>query len=457
MPDASRGNSAVDAADIVGGTELTGTVRTTGFKHSLVTCVAAACLGAAPVHIANIPDIAETEFLGRLLRGIGAGVSFEAYGMTIDPATMATAELDPADVGAIHGSVYLAPALLARFGSVQMPSSGGCQIGSEGGARPVNQYIDVLGRFGAKARYTDCGFAATATGLRAAEIDLLDYTEDPGRRTGPLYSGATKFAILLAVAAPGISVLHNPYPKLDVHDMVSLLTEMGARIEYSSDATLVVHGGIDRLHAPVTFALSADLIEVMTWLSAGLAYSDAGITITGEGMRRALEGLAPELAALSAMGGSIAVTGDSVVVRKTERLRAHDIVIESHGVFSDSQPFFVLAACLADGISRITETVWPARCGYISELIRLGPRIQQSGQTIFVEGGYPPRIPGQHLHADDLRAAAALVLAALNVPGHTRVYGTHHLRRGYADLTGQLRSLGADVRAAPQQWPAPPE
>jgi UDP-N-acetylglucosamine 1-carboxyvinyltransferase len=443
----SYGALVPDVVDVVGGHELSGTVQTGGFKHSLVTCVAAACLGSAPIQIDNCPGITETAVLGRLLRRLGAGVIFSGSSMTVDPAGLTSGDLDPEDAAAIHGSVYLAPSLLARFGAVQMPASGGCRIGPGSGARPVSHYLSVLSRFGADTRLIDgLGFRASATRLRAAEIDLLDYTSDRSIKTGPLYSGATKFAILAAASSRGTSVLRNPYPKPDVRDLVALLEAMGADIQTLPDDTLIITGGLDRLCRPVTFSLSPDLIEVMTWLAAGIAHSPAGIVICGRGMHRSLAALAPELAVLRTMGVETGPADDtSITVRRHRDLRPADVLVASHSVFSDSQPFLVLLACLAQGTSRITETVWPGRLSYVAELRRLGAPVRQDGHVLTIEGASAPKVACLDLRAGDLRAAAALILAALHVDGPSAIHGARHLARGYADLPGQLRALGADV------------
>jgi UDP-N-acetylglucosamine 1-carboxyvinyltransferase len=440
-----------DVVDVSGGHELYGTVQTGGFKHSLVTCVAAACLGSAPTRIDNCPNIAETDVLARILRCLGAAITVSGSSLTIDSARLMGRDLDRTDVASIHGAVYLAPALLARFGVVQMPASGGCRIGQGSGARPIGQYLSVLSRFGADAQLVDGdGFIASATRLRATEIDLLDYTSDRGLKTGPLYSGATKFAILAAAAAHGTSVLRNPYPKPDVRDLTALLVVMGADVETRPDDTLIITGGLDRLRRPAAFSLSPDLIEVMTWLAVGIAHSPDGIVISGHGMSRSLAGLAPELAVLRAMGVEIGPIDDgSVTVRQHRDLRPADLLVASHGVFSDSQPFLVLLGCLARGTSRITETVWPGRLSYVAELTRLGVSARRSGSVLRIEGPSAPWVPGLDLHAGDLRAAAALVLAALHVDGPSAIHGARHLARGYQDLPGQLRALGADV--APRQ------
>jgi UDP-N-acetylglucosamine enolpyruvyl transferase len=317
-----------EVVDVSGGHELCGTVQTGGFKHSLVTCVAAACLGSAPIRVDNCPDITETMVLGRILRGLGAGVTVNGSSLTVDPARMMRQDLDSADVASIHGAVYLAPALLARFGVVQMPAGGGCRIGQGSGARPISQYLSVLSRFGADVQLLNGdGFIASATRLRATEIDLLDYTSDRSLKTGPLYSGATKFATLAAASAQGASVLRNPYPKPDVRDLAALLAAMGADIQTRPDDTLIITGGLDRLRRPAAFSLSPDLIEVMTWLAAGIALSPKGIVISGQGMKRSLTGLAPELSVLRAMGVEIGPVDDtSVTVRQHQHLRPVDVL-----------------------------------------------------------------------------------------------------------------------------------
>jgi UDP-N-acetylglucosamine enolpyruvyl transferase len=443
---ATNVRSAPNTVVVRGGRQISGTVETSGFKHSLVTAVAAACLGQTTVRIDNCPAITEATVLAELVRAAGGSADLTGSSLLLDASGIATPELDPGLVAAIHGSVYLAPALLVRFGSVTVPGSGGCRIGSgAGNGRPVEHYVDVLGRFGATASvHTDGGFTATADALRPTEIDLFDYTEG-GSRSGPCYSGATKVAVLAAAGAKGISVLRNPYPKPDVTDMIALLTLMGADIEQPGDDLVVVNGDPDRLRLPTSWTLLPDLMEIVTWICVGATVCPDGLTVTGPQMRKAALALAPEIAVLDEMGVPVEVGVSSITTRPPTRPAVIDVTAASHGVFSDSQPFIALLACAADGVSHIRDTVWTRRFGYADQLNRLGTTMRQSRGQLSITGPRPPFLSGQRLSASDLRAAAVLLIAALQVPGRTDIDGLHHLARGYADLPGELVRLGAEI------------
>jgi UDP-N-acetylglucosamine enolpyruvyl transferase len=437
---------------VSGGRLLSGSVRTSGFKHSLVTVLAAAAAASATVRIRNCPDITETRVLAELLRAHGARASYAGSTLTVDAGELhpprGDADADRIDADRIHGAVYLVPAVLRRTGVAQLPVAGGCQIG-DGPAmrRPVEQYVSVLQRFGARlSQLPDGRWEVRADVLRGTDVDLLDYAADRRLRSGPLYSGATKMALLTAVVSQGVSTLRNLYPKPDVTDLVDVLRDLGADLESPRDGTVVVHGrGGDDLCRDAEHTLLPDLIEIVTWLCAGLTLSAESLRIQGAGMDRALRALAPELAALERMGAPIDAGPSTVVVARADRLNPIDLTAASHGVYSDSQPFFSLLAAQADGTSRITDRVWRNRFTFTGGLAALGMRIRRDGDTVSIAGPCRPARVGQRVVAPDLRAAAVLLLAALAVPGTTRIAGSHHLARGYPDLPGALRGLGAQI------------
>ncbi|MGW1835155.1 hypothetical protein [Streptomyces sp. NPDC002067] len=436
---------APDRLTVRGGSPLHGTVTTSGFKHSLVTTVAAACLGQGTARIANCPAIAETGTLAALVEQLGGEARLSGTELTLDPSGIDTAAPDPELSASIHGSVYLAPMLLARFGSVTMPGTGGCRIGGEAqGRRPVSHYVDVLERFGARGRtYDDGGFTVRADGLRACALDLADYWTSRG--SGPYHSGATKVALLAAAVARGTSVLDHVYAKPDVLDMVPLLRQAGVDIETPAPGRLVVHGVPDRPAGASRTVLPPDLIEVVTWCCASVLCPE-GLTVTGAGMDRAARALAPELAVLRELGVPLETGPDTLTAGPVTTPPAPvDVLVTADGVFSDSQPFLALLASLAEGTSRIQDTVWTSRFGYAEQLTELGVKLDVRDATVSVHGPWTAAVPGRRLVAGDLRAAAVLLLAALHVPGTTRLEGMGHLARGYADLTAQLVGLGADI------------
>ncbi|MEV0261223.1 hypothetical protein AB0I49_07750 [Streptomyces sp. NPDC050617] len=434
-----------------GGRTLSGDVRVPGFKHAFVTVLAGALTGRSTVTIDNCPAIEETRVLLALARDLGAGVRHDGSTVRIDPAGLTGRTLDARLVDRIHGAVYLLPALLARSGRVHLPAAGGCRIGDEGsGARPVRQYAEVLQRFGAEVTVgADGSLTVRADRLTACELDLRDWTSDRELRSGPLYSGATKMAILTAASAHGTTRLRHPYPKPDVTELVRLLDATGRATRHTPEGDVLIEGRPDGGHGrPVRHVLVSDLITVVTWATAA-ALTKSTVRLTGLTPDRLAAGLAPEIALARAMGLDWRPTADTLELTGEPPTAPVDVTVASHGIYSDSQPFFMLLATMAPGVSHLRETVWRRRFTHVPELRRLGADIEVSDARARVTGGCPPSRPDQSVTGGDLRAAAALLLAALAIPGEVRVGGAAHLVRGYEDLVTDLVRLGADVRAEP--------
>ena len=431
-----------------GRARLAGAVHVSGFKHALVYVVAGACCGASRVVIRNCPALVETSVLAELIDALGGRSVYRGNVLTIEPEGMRHGALDERLADRIHGSIYLLPALVARFGAAVAPTGGGCRIGNgSNGHRPFDHYVNVFERFGVRATADEDGhLRVSAASLKGCDIDLLDYTEDRHLRTGPHYSGASKLALLCAAVSHGRSNLLDLYPKPDVTELVDFLRLLGADIEGESTRRLVVNGaGPERLDRDVMFTLPADLIEIMTWICAGAVIGGDEITIHGMGLDRAWRALAPERALLDRMQVPVSTLEHALVAKPVEDTRPVDAVISSHGVYSDAQPFFTLLATRSRGRSRITDTVWQRRFDHVEGLNGLGARLRRSGASVTIDGGHRPHRAGQDIHANDLRSAAALLVAALDVEGETALSGAHHLARGYADLPAALRGLGANL------------
>ncbi|MEU7723863.1 hypothetical protein AB0B78_01150 [Streptomyces sp. NPDC040724] len=435
---------------VEGGRPLAGTVTVPGFKHSLVSCVAAAAAADTPVRLENCPDIEETRVLALLVTQLGGAARVTDGALVVDGTGMSTTTMSEEDVSRIHGSVYLLPSLLRRFGTVHMPRSGGCRIGDRAdGGRPVSQYVDVFQRFGAKAAHDDGGsLTVSAPRLVGCEIDLLDFTSDRRLRTGPLYSGATKTALLTAAVADGTSILHSPYPKPDVTELLTVLRALGVEVDVTGAGSYVVHGhGAPLSGRPVTHVLVPDLITIMTWICAGALLAEGPMTIRATRMRDAARALAPERAVLDSLGVRVDWDKESCTVHPAGKLSPVDVVVASHGVFSDSQPFLALLAARADGDSTIAETVWTGRFTYAEGLAALGMDVRIEGTRLHIRGPWQPEARNLGATAQDLRAAATLLLAALASPGTTTLDGMGHLARGYRDLPGELVRSGARITA----------
>lgn len=438
---------SVDRAVIHGPAELSGAVRPGGFKHSMVLLAAAAVAVGGRLRLSNCPEILETDVLGSLLRSLGASTRRAEDVLEIDCGSIGHGRLQPAVSGQIHGSAYLLPGLLGRFGEASGAVDGGCPIGDDG-ARPTSHYVSVLERFGALAAPSHGGLQLRAGELVGCEVDLLDYTDDRQSRTGPHYSGATKTAILAAACASGTSVLEHPYLKRDVLDLLGVLEAFGVDVDVDGEVIRIGGRPADK-PAIVHWRLVPDLIETVTWLVMGALTSPSGLLIEDPRLAETLDGLTAELTLLEAIGVDFQVGPAAVAVRRAGPLRSVDVHVDASGIFSDSLPLFAVLLSVAGSPSTVVDGVWKGRYGYAEGLAAMGAGAAVRGRTLDLTGRWTSDRRHRDVEAGDLRAAAALVTAALHREGTTTVHGTHHLRRGYDDLLGQLRRLGADVQCVP--------
>ncbi|MEU6073963.1 hypothetical protein [Micromonospora sp. NPDC047074] len=444
----SRG-SAGATWQIEGGVPLTGTVPIAGFKHALVSVLAGAVAIGGRVRIANVPDLDDTRVLCASVRHLGgiARHDRDRALLELDLAGLTGTELPSELSTRVHGTLYLVPAVLARTGQVRAAGFGGCRIGSAaGGARPVGHIVDVLRRFGAQADADGEELVATADRLTGTDIDMRDYMDDPVLMTGPLYSGATKTALIAAMAAQGRSVIHHPYPKPDVTELIASARAAGVRVE-QDESSITVHGTGRRV-ADYAHRLPADGLEALTYLTCSRYLAADDLRLTGM-VPGDLTGIAAEVRALAAMGVELHWADDGALVARSGGgpLRAVDVTVASRGIFSDAQPFLTLLLTGADGPARIRDTVWHNRFQYATQLVELGADITVSAGEARVRPARPARA-GRTLQASDVRGAAVLVLAALGIAGPTTVHGVAHLDRGYDDLLGKLIKVGAQITPA---------
>ena len=388
-----RCDSSDSALAIRGGEPLNGVLRPAGFKHALVTTIAAGCAANAPIVIHNCPRVAEAFALSQAIVDLGGAAQFgEGSMLTIDARQISRHSVKTRTADEVHGTVYLAPGLLGRLGEATVPTGGGCRIGDgRNGNCPVEQYVSVFERFGGRAECDEHGnLRVRARRLRGTDIDLLDYTTDRRLRTGPLYSGATKMALLTASVAYGTTMLHNPYPKPDVTELFEVLRGCGADLEETPAGSYVIRGrGPEALIRPVAHQLPPDLIEVITWICVGALYGRTSLRIEGARMELAWNAIAPERDLLARMGVPLAITGGTVVVYPAHELRSVDILVTSPGIFSDNHPFFSLLAAHARGNSTIRETVWSSRFSYVAGLRALGVKSRSRRRRLKCQGTLP--------------------------------------------------------------------
>ncbi len=448
MTNIEQTQSVAKSLIVEGGLVLRGSAAISGFKHSFVTSLAAGIAAGVETTLSNVPDIAEPAKLATLLRLLGARVTRGAGFFVCDPRSLNSGYMDPGLAGAIHGASYMVPGILRQHGSVSVMTNGGCQIGSTGGGqRPFRHYADVFEKFGAIVRtYSDGRLDITSDGLIPCSLDMTRYISKDSQTTDNLYSGATKMALLCAATANGTSVITNYYSKPDVEELISVLNATGI-ISYHDSNRIVIEGSTKQVPASIAHEIGPDLIEVMTWITIGALLADGEFKLVGRCLDKALHGLNHELKALEKIGIKVDLKGDSLIVTRKPLLESFNIIVNHQdSIFSDSHPFFSVIATHANGLSTITDNVWPDRRAYVPQLCRLGGKIAIENATVKIQGPCNFIATNDVLHAADLRAAAVLLICALKAPGQTKIENVAHLARGYPDLIGALRACGASIQ-----------
>ena len=384
---------------VTGGRELSGEVRIRGSKNAALPLLFSSLLFSEP------PP-------GRKGRGR----------VFLDPASACSSGCDLSLSGSLRGSLYLLGATCRRFPGLVVPRPGGCNFG----ARPIDLHLEVLRAMGLSVSASEEGVFVKGRPKGAC----FDF---------PTVSvGATVNAILAATLAEGRTVLTGAAREPHVLDLIAFLRRAGARIATPSPGAVVIDG-VPRLYG-IAYRVCPDMIEAGTYLSFALA---TGGTVS----LRAVEAahLAPLFPLYEGMGAKIGAGVGTLTVSRPGRLRPVRIQTAPYPGFpTDLQPQTTALACLCDGESAIADPIFPTRFGYVSELQKAGAMIDVANGRATVLG--IPRFTGADMTAPDLRAGAALTLAALAAEGESRIARYELIERGYADLCGTLRSLGASVR-----------
>ncbi|HYJ60715.1 MAG TPA: UDP-N-acetylglucosamine 1-carboxyvinyltransferase [Actinomycetota bacterium] len=414
----------MDRLLVTGGARLAGTVQVSGAKNAALKHMAAALLAPGRSVVRNVPRILDCTLMSRVLEHLGVPVTWEGDAVTIDATALTSTEAPYELVRQMRASIVVLGPLLARAGRARVALPGGDEIGS----RPIDLHVQGLTKLGAEIR-TEHGFvvAEAPRGLRGAVI-TLDYPS----------VGATENLMMAAVAARGTTVIDNAAREPEIADVADLLVGMGARVAGAGTSTIEIDG-VDAFTA-VDHVTIADRIESGTWAAAAVA-TRGDITIAGA---RA-DHLDLLLGKLADAGATIDRTLDGIRVRQDDRPQAVDFVTLPYpGLATDFQPILMAALAVARGTSIATENVFESRFLYVDELRRMGADIRTEGHHAVIRG--VPRLSAAPVRALDIRAGAAMVIAALAADGRTSIADVHHLDRGYEDLEGKLTALGAEVR-----------
>jgi UDP-N-acetylglucosamine 1-carboxyvinyltransferase len=419
----------MDRIAITGGARLEGTIPISGAKNSAIKLMAASLLTDQPLRLTNMPRLADTRFLGKLLRRLGSAV-IEMDGPEGSETVLHTPEivsaLAPYDlVRQMRASFNVLGPLIARTGTAKVSLPGGCAIG----ARPVDLHLKALEALGARIDLNEgYVYAQAPRGLKGAVIDF------------PFVSvGATEHTMLAAVLADGETVLNNAALEPEIVDLADCLNAMGAKVEGAGTETIRITG-VAKLHGAV-HAVVPDRIETGAFACA-VAMAGGDVTLTGarpEHVRALSE-------AMIASGVEIDEGATSLRVRRgPERLRATDIATAPYpGLATDLQSPFMALMTMAQGESVVRETIFENRFMHVPELARLGADISVSGSEARIRG--VETLTGAQVMATDLRASVSLVIAGLAARGETVVHRVYHLDRGFERLEQKLGACGADIR-----------
>ena len=410
--------------EIEGGVPLRGAVSASSAKNAALPALAAALLTAEPVVLENLPVLADVTTISQLLERLGAEFAVERDGATrVRVARVKSHEAPYELVSTMRASVLVLGPLLARTGVARVALPGGCAIG----LRPIDLHLKGLQRLGA-----DIGIENGYVEARASRLKGCRITLDLVTVTG------TENLMMAAALAEGTTVIENAAREPEVVDLARLLQAMGAAIEGAGTERVEIVG-VSELGG-CRHRIIPDRIETGTLLVAG-AITGGDVTVTNAVPRH----LSALLAKLEEAGAVLDVGEDRIRCRGPERPRPADVITSPFPGFpTDMQAQLMTLLGLADGLSRITETIFENRFMHAAELNRMGARIDIDGATALVRG--VPHYQGAPVMATDLRASASLVLAGLAARGRTEVSRVYHLDRGYERLEAKLQALGGRVR-----------
>lgn len=422
----------MDMMVIRGGKPLRGTVQAGGSKNAALPMMAAALLADGPVRLRNVPDLMDIRTMAKLLRTLGVEVTRDGNDLTLEVRDASHVEASYDIMRTMRAGICVLGPLLARRGKARVSMPGGCNIGS----RPVDLHVKGMQALGARARtehgYLEC---TVGRGLRGQEMYL-------GGPFGSTVLG-TANVMMAAVLARGRTLIECAACEPEVHNLAEMLVAMGARIEGLGTPRLEITGVKSLGGADVE--VIPDRIEGATLIMAG-AITGGNVTVSN--MR--WDHLMAVFHKLDEMGLRLSRDGNgSVSVTGRKRCRSVDVTtLAFPGFPTDLQAQLMAMLSLADGISVVTEKIFPDRFMHVAELNRMGAQIRKEHNVAIVHG--VPRLSGAPVMASDLRASAALVMAGLVAGGETEVRRIYHLDRGYDRLDMKLKSLGADITRCEQ-------
>lgn len=410
---------------VKGGNRLVGTVKTSGAKNAVLPIIAASILGTSPSRLDEIPALEDVRTICAVLECLGIKVdASEQHTLKIDSREITSCEAPYELVRSMRASFLVMGPLLARKGYARISQPGGCAIGT----RPIDLHLKGFEALGVKIEQGHGYIEASAPeGMTGANI-YLDFPS----------VGATENIMMAAAMANGTTVLENPAEEPEIVDLANYLNQMGARVRGAGTNVITIEG-VSELHG-VQHSVIPDRIEAGTYMIA--AAMTGGDVI--------IENVLPEhqkplIAKLREAGALVEEDIDRIHVVGSGKLKAVDIkTLPYPGFPTDMQAQMMAMLSVAEGRSKITETVFENRFMHVVELNRMGANITTEGRSAVITG--PAHLTGCTVRATDLRAGAAMILAGLVAEGATEICDIYHIDRGYEEIAAKLTRLGADIK-----------
>ena len=409
---------------ITGGTPLNGEVTISGAKNAAVAILPATLLIDGICTIDNLPNISDVKASCKILEDLGAKITWNKPNeITIDTRninkTVASEEL----TRKFRASYYIIGSMLGRTGEISVGMPGGCKLG----ARPIDQHIKGFEALGATVEVGQGKIYAKASKLTGASI-YMDVVS----------VGATINVMLAAVLADGTTIIDNAAKEPHIVDVANFLNTMGADIR-GAGTDMIKINGVKKLTGNNTYSVVPDQIEAGTFMLAAVA--SKGDILIKNCITKHLESVT---AKIIEVGGEVKDFGDSIRVSCNKRpSKAIIKTLPYPGFPTDLQPQMGVVLSIADGTSRIIESIWESRFQYTDELNKMGAKITAQGKSAFFEG--VPKLSGSPVYSSDLRAGAALIIAGIIADGTTEIYNLEHIDRGYENIEEKFRNLGAKI------------
>ena len=414
----------MEILSVRGGRALRGSLAVQGAKNSVLPLLAATLLAEGESVIRNCPDLSDVTASLDILRHLGCQVTVEGRTVTVDAKTLVTSAVPEALMRSMRSSVIFLGPILARLGQACMSYPGGCELGP----RPIDLHLEALKTLGTQVSEGSDGLACAACGLTGREITLSLPSV-----------GATENAMLAATAAKGVTAIQNAAREPEIVQLQDFLRSMGADVRGAGTSVITIRGSGGRPLHGGEVTVMGDRIVAATYLSCAAA-AGGEVELEGVDYRQ----LSPVSAVLAEAGCLVKSGGDRITLKRDPAIPLKAVrpvrTAPYPGFPTDAQAPVMASLCAARGASMFVENMFSSRYRHIDELRKMGADIRTEGRVAVVCG--VEKLHAAALEAHDLRGGAALAAAALGAEGESVISGLHHIRRGYADLAGDLTALG---------------